>query len=485
MNYKEKYYKYKKKYLHLKRLQKGGSFIIETDNTNFLEGYNEINNSGQHNCGIYISLDNKKIIKCKCDPNEKLDFIIEKYPDYKIFPKVFNYYLYKKDDEKTFYCKMEKFEGDVTELLYELLPQQILNKMVEEQIITENDKNNYYNIFFLLIPKTIGKKQLNVIKITPLDKYLYNHPEEISLVEEIAKKNYENQYIRNDNMIQKYKDYTIRYINDSSKTYHSLKEIVSLFKDIDFNYDKYEEFIRRYKKIFNEIITSIRKQIIRLEILLLIIGLEYSDFKLDNFAFTLSSNNYSHLGIIWNNNNFDNKYFFIHIIDPDSGLFKLSKQHINYYLKRFNPTKYGQYEYNIIQDKILYNYDENFLNLSEDVIKLLTKSNNLDKLSDLDIEIEIDKLEDYNNYVLEDNNYIQEIEDTNNIKLKKLIESYKIDQELQDKIDQELQDKNDQELQDKINQELQYKFVEEDDSKLINSMMLELKRDYDNYDSDY
>ena len=86
MDYRTKYLKYKNKYLSLKNKYNS------INNSDFLNNYTKIPNSGQRNCGIYLSDDRQRIMKCDGSYNETLQKNLEKinvkYPNYKIFPKI-------------------------------------------------------------------------------------------------------------------------------------------------------------------------------------------------------------------------------------------------------------------------------------------------------------------------------------------------------------------------------------------------------------
>jgi hypothetical protein len=86
MDYQKKYLKYKKKYCFLKN-QTGG-FIL-----NLLE-WTEITNSGQNNCGIFLSNTYPKyILKCEIDNesnDSRLNDVIKINNTIQLFPKIIN-----------------------------------------------------------------------------------------------------------------------------------------------------------------------------------------------------------------------------------------------------------------------------------------------------------------------------------------------------------------------------------------------------------
>jgi len=109
MNYYNKYLKYKNKYLKLKN-QIGGTYTLN------LEEWKKIENSGQHNCGIFISDVYPKYI-LKCDSDDKLDKIIEINKTIQLFPKIIDSTKIDKDA----YITMQKLDGDITNIYFNLL----------------------------------------------------------------------------------------------------------------------------------------------------------------------------------------------------------------------------------------------------------------------------------------------------------------------------------------------------------------------------
>jgi hypothetical protein len=412
--YKNKYIKYKNKYIELlsenkkkvsNKILKGGMNIpiIETNDDSFLNDYTETMNYGQNNCGIYISNDKKKLIKCDLYKNstDKLEKINLTYPDYLIFPKIYNYYLYN----DSYFCLMDKFDGDLTQLMYEYLPSHVLDNMCNDNLIDENQKKIFCDIFNDLIPKTYNKyNKFNLSwsdAFTPLIEYLFLNRNELNEVDKI----YNDDKIEN----KIYKGFTLdRWIN---YTINHFDNMVNYFiNKQNFNFDKYHLFIKSYNKEYNKIINQIVKQIFKLKLLLKNIGLEYTDNKLDNFAFNLHNDKITHLGVDWKNNKIGDKYFYISIIDWSSGLFNSDDDILNQFNSPINQySKYGQYNLTSIygtkywmNSPILVNYDKekNSLNLTPDQIKLLTTFYTLDLKNPInDTFLNYEQVE---NYILQD-----------------------------------------------------------------------------------
>ena len=143
--------------------------ITNTSDMSFLNGYKKISNFGISNFGIYVNDD--KLIKGDNIPSDhiikKLNKIYYTYPTYKIFPQVYNYYIVPNDRaiyhevinttlnignkfkvQYVSYCKMEKFDGDLSSFLFEYIPKNILKNMN----LNEAEIFEYYKFFYNMIP---------------------------------------------------------------------------------------------------------------------------------------------------------------------------------------------------------------------------------------------------------------------------------------------------------------------------------------------
>jgi hypothetical protein len=266
-----KYLKYKIKYLEIK----GGTLDENKIDTKI---WTKINNKGQQNCGIYIN--NNKLLKCISGKHnkQKISFV-KKLQQY--FPKIHEI-DYNDKLVKTF-ITMEKLDGDITSIFFELLPKIAINKTLEEcndisleinhNTNTNNFDKNYFllKIFSLKIPSTMGRQDR--------PPYIEFH----------------------------------NYINDVN--------LITL--------DDYEQFINKIKILFNKFFNFIIIEIINLLYKLYKLNYIYSDFKFDNYAYKLlnddeitseMSNHYKC------ENKFLSKNLFIYIIDWDSGLFERETQ---------------------------------------------------------------------------------------------------------------------------------------------------------------
>lgn len=237
-----------KKYI----IKKGGNYGIINESS-----WKQITNAGQQNCGIYLSdIHKDKIIKCNnsCyDTKEKLVEEINKQMH--IFPTI-----YETKNER--HVLMERFDGDITDLLFKVLPRKILDDM---EAINPNLQNDIYLIF----------------------RGLMNH--------------------------------TMK--NDDSFTYNI--ELLEKLKESKLTLQTYLNFFNFFKKELNKILPFIQNQILLLHIQLFKLGFSYGDHKFDNFAYKLSPTPIKHLGYNINKSKFFDKYISVYIIDWDSGLSKI------------------------------------------------------------------------------------------------------------------------------------------------------------------
>ena len=160
MDYKTKYIKYKKKYLHLKKIQIGAASITLSQpknsnidfntliqnlekNNNFSVMNRSSQNLGQQNCGIFSH--EKYIIKCTSQKlaGEEIMRQISNNPNLVTIYSWNDGIIYKSYKGNTFYI-MEKLDGDLTSL--------ILQKIYRKKFNNLND----YQIFFDQLEKTMG-----------------------------------------------------------------------------------------------------------------------------------------------------------------------------------------------------------------------------------------------------------------------------------------------------------------------------------------
>ena len=109
------------------------------------QGFKKINNYGQFNCGIFITKD--KLIKCdaynrnRSDLFDELNIKLENSGMRNIFPKVYDVKILN----GTAFTEMQKLDGDLTNLMFEIIPQNILKNNVNREKI--------YNIYQYKLPQ--------------------------------------------------------------------------------------------------------------------------------------------------------------------------------------------------------------------------------------------------------------------------------------------------------------------------------------------
>jgi len=303
MAYQQKYLKYKQKYINLREIvrQNGGEPTVER----LLEGYKEIPNSGQQNCGIFVSdepLEKGYIIKCERGDHrndEKLKDAIAINRIFQdkgmlLFPRIPDKPVYDPTNNKT-YIKMEKFDGDVTQLLYEHLAKLSIKKLN----VDDATADALYAVYRYKMPSTVLRNEKQLM----------------------------------DNLMQ-----------TSANT---------------LKFETYDAFMKQFEEDLRKMLHEVGKQMYIILMKMIEVGYIYEDNKFDNYGFTLSDKNEKHLGVTWENNKIGDKYFFIRLLDWGSGLFKIEKKEkqekeynvVKQYNSNFqNFSKYGQYNSNTISN---------------------------------------------------------------------------------------------------------------------------------------
>lgn len=371
-----KYNKYKIRYLNLKnndrKLMNGGG-LIKYENLDFLKDWEKINTMGQNNCGIYLSDKHpKRILKCVTSGTSGSTITevnkLLSIKNYHIFPDIHN--IYEKENGNSF-VEMEKFDGDITDFLYKIIPKMIL----DELNVTDEIKQDLWKAYRCKIPKTMDDDESLKVYLDDITIYLYNNRDQIkTFIRQFNNHDFSdnNDFIFNNIKVNK-------YIRPKMIIENIIKliKINDNFKDSKISYNQYEYFMKRINEEIIKYLPKLRDQIIMLKICLLEINFKYIDNKLDNFAYVLSDNPIKHLDKNWKNNKIGDKYFYVYIIDWDSGLFELSNDiyYMNRIIDEFNGnlqyyTKYGQYNMNSIGSK-LFNLDENIMNLPNEILKIL------------------------------------------------------------------------------------------------------------------
>jgi hypothetical protein len=140
----KKYIKYKNKYLNLKQI-KGGNKL--------LEGWSDIPNTGRQNCGIFINLKEKdKIMKCS-GTIANINAVNNINDKIHLFP-----IIYSVDQlDLNYYTIMEKLDGDISDIFYKFIPNNIINKL-------DLEKDIKYDIMQLFKLKINGQKKFFYIE---------------------------------------------------------------------------------------------------------------------------------------------------------------------------------------------------------------------------------------------------------------------------------------------------------------------------------
>jgi len=145
----QKFYKYKEKYLNLKKIQSGGNLCNLSD-------WTEISNNGQNNCGIFIHKTNPEILmKCGSTIIRDIDRINQHTHTFPI-----QYEMCNIEGKK--YLIMERLDNDITHIYFNLLPKIVLENMnlskkiyekLEKGVMYQNNKptktgvNRIINLF--------------------------------------------------------------------------------------------------------------------------------------------------------------------------------------------------------------------------------------------------------------------------------------------------------------------------------------------------
>ncbi len=384
-SYKKKYLKYKKKYFDLKNQHAGSSFSFNLN----LSEWTQIENSGQHNCGIFLSdIYPNYIVKCGSSNNEIVNEINKQI---KLFPNIINSTIINNEN----YITMEKLDGDITSIFFDMFPKIVLNKMINERKINEEQKQNIFILFKYKIQSTTNITYIDIDKI---------------MLECLLDNNFYNQYInylKLNNYI-KYENntftingktftYQIDYDNyeEFEKKYNYIKKKLQTIITINnITIELYDEFINRVLELLYEHHTMIFNEMIKKSLLLTSIGYYYSDNKFDNYGYILSNTQINDLDVPI----FMDKYFYVYFLDWDSGLIKLNTtsdynsiythiiDHVQSKSKYFSVN--GQNKLSIINTDIIsfgtygnndigdYNIDDihNLLNININTFNILKKS---------------------------------------------------------------------------------------------------------------
>jgi len=314
----------------------------------------KIDNMGRNNKGIYISnIYPDRLLKIGSD-GTLVNELNNKMDSLRVFPLIYNIYK-SKNTEITEITEMQRFAGNITELLFEFAPKYIIKKMN----IIEQDKKDMYFIFNIMLNKS--KKSKISYNLLPIHKYLYEKSHKIEslkyifLTQKNKDKNFDGFHI--------FKKTTFR---DFISPLENIYELENRLKESKITKILFDSFFSQYNKLFNELIIEITKQITKIKLILKDFGKKYTDNKFDNFVFELSQNKREHLGVNWTKNNFFDQYLYIYVIDWDSGLSNIDTDtNTNIY----NYSVYGTNRLDEILNKVLHNFD--LKNINSNINKIL------------------------------------------------------------------------------------------------------------------
>lgn len=373
--------------------------IIKYDNKDFLNNWTKIPNAGQRNCGIFISSEKpNRLLKGGTDGEEVAD-LNKKMIDigsHRVFPEIYKTYRSNEKNSKnkrTSYVEMERFNGDITDMLFKYLSKYIIKKYFNENFQCSKDvQTDLYDLFRASIPMTMGNPMEMNVYLDKTAKYFFEYPNEIETFEKLYN-SFDEEKIDSMEFIE-FNNIKIPSYNTPSEIRQSvnrLKKIRKRFKNSKLTEKIYSKFIKYLSNEINFLMPEISKQIFMIKYKLLSAGYTYLDNKLDNYVFKISTEQYEHFGIEFKNNClFDDKYFYVYVIDWDSGLFKINdedyKCKLATLLSEFNEcflnySIHGQYslKYSISNSLVQCNKNMgNFLKLPEEIHKIISKSYKLE-----------------------------------------------------------------------------------------------------------
>jgi hypothetical protein len=388
-----KYINIKKKYLLAQekvkselfdeqRIYGGNNDVIHDPTNGFLDGWTEIPNSGQFNCGIFINNDKpNNIMKCESwhvltDGTifaKELEGILE----HQVFPKIHNIYF---GSDKKSYIEMEKLDGDVTEFLFNVLGDMVLDELE----YTEPVKELIQKLHQLKTSRTIGDtfpsgfSQFNKNYLELFDKR----------VEHLALDDNAFQQLKGEYNLPSW--ITQEHLTKMFGGFSALKDFYKMNSDLFRNvtYGQYDAYIKALTEKIENIIPMITQQILALGKILLDVGYYYVDFKYDNFGYTLENEQREHLGINWKNNKIGDKFLYLYGLDWSSGLYNCGKitefnrygcdGEFNKFIKLYNNTELmainGQYSLTRGFERAIISepFDQLRTHFSDEFIKIIT-----------------------------------------------------------------------------------------------------------------
>ncbi|AYV81918.1 MAG: hypothetical protein Harvfovirus78_4 [Harvfovirus sp.] len=386
----------------------------------YLKGYQLIENSGQRNCGIYISeSEHTKLIKCTSSDEVLMYLIIMKGIMNKelpanIIPILFD--IHKREIEiesyrqNQFYITMSKETGSISDYVFlKYIPEKIREKYPGKEYMvdiydlmlprTMNPKGlrlTDFNIPYVLFVETsdehLPKLERQLIKQVSEDKKkrdFYNLIDLWGMIiklspNEPVKKSFlqvrltlqkdQSSYIQKMNMIgfSKY-----QLLNGFKENVMALKKYIFLLKEkfgraLGVDKSDYINFVNN--ELSNDLankMRGIRYQIFLIDMYLLeVCGLYQDDRKTDNWLVEVSDTSHNHLnkdglGVEFNKG----QYVYVKIGDPETmTIVSKSDDEINKYrIKIGNEyyelgSKLGQYNFSLFGKQMVNDFFVNYLN---------------------------------------------------------------------------------------------------------------------------
>lgn len=370
--YEQKYLKYKKKYLNLK--EQFGGYTLKLDE------WNKIENSGQHNCGIFVSDIYPKYI-LKCDTDLKLDTIIKINKTIQLFPNIIDS---TKIDEKA-YITMQKLDGDITNIYFNLFPKIVLKNMINKGLINKKQEETIFELFLGKCNYSMPNSKAMGIYFNTFTIDRLIDPEIFSLYLEYLRANPQVIDKRSDINIKGniYKDVYHRNIELEERDYRSTKNKLDKFKKFsNVTFELYNSFMTQLLELLASHHEIFIKEIIKIKLLLIKLGYEYDDDKLDNYGYILSNTPIDDYRKFQAPRIFG-KYLYIYFLDWESGFGKIleNRPKLNWIIDHVNDgfryfTANGQYYFKDINKTVIQNNSTvnlEVLGIDPEILKILQK----------------------------------------------------------------------------------------------------------------
>jgi len=383
MSYYQKYLKYKNKYLFIKN-QLGGTYTLD------LKEWKPIENVGKMNCGIFISdIYPKYILKCSPTVSEILDLVKEINISNKLFPDIINSTIIESKE----YITMEKFDGDITSIYFNLFPRKVLENMITKGIINKEEGDKIFNLFLGKFNNNTPNSNQIYFRINKLMHDCIKDPNIYQLYLKLIKDN--PQLIGNFNTIT-IKETTYRlFIKDIKlveEEYNTIqKTLVKITEFSNISLELYDIFMRELTELWSTYHEIIIKEITKIRLLLYYIYYRYLDTKYDNFGYILSNeriadldkSRYSEPPMIFD------KYLYVYFLDCDMGVYPdESPDNLQYIIEDFNngleyfaingPNRLTYMSYNKIFDDQIELLDSLGIKKDSEIFKILQKSYTFD-----------------------------------------------------------------------------------------------------------